>query len=175
MTVTAYKVGLSYRQHIGSNVARVLFVTPHGRALVRYIHNDAEDLWEKPDHMTQQHIMGGSVITTTPDGKSLELDWDGYDYSKLAHSLGWDDNRPFPCHPPMWAQYMDPNFRFKVNSQYLTLGGDVVRIIQAADTPHYECVRGHDNIWRYNRAGDFGRTTGSSWDRLTNLIPVEMK
>jgi hypothetical protein len=62
---------------------------------------------------------------------------------------------------------------FEVGKTYKTLNGDRVRI--EADnvgelSPNYRCVKGSDGIWRYDRAGDRGRCTGTSGQSVHNLI-----
>lgn len=67
---------------------------------------------------------------------------------------------------------------FELGKTYLTKAGKPVKIIQVTNTPGYEAVQGDDGEnttlgWRYNRAEDRGRCTGSAFDMSDsrNLIP----
>ena len=73
---------------------------------------------------------------------------------------------------------------FEVGKTYLTQDGRRVTIKAASNTPGYECVQGddlhrHDDtgvwiwVWRYIRASDRGRVTGSAFDMSDprNLVP----
>jgi len=69
---------------------------------------------------------------------------------------------------------------FELGRTYLTRAGRSVTIIAVSDVPGYECVQGDDHPpgdpkggWRYNRASDRGRVTGSAFDMSDprNLIP----
>jgi len=71
---------------------------------------------------------------------------------------------------------------FEVGKTYKTREGKSVTIINATDLPGYEGVQGDDPLdgnpeggWRYNRASDRGRVTGSAFDMSDprNLIPEE--
>lgn len=111
------------------------------------------------------NTLGGSVHTTYPDGLPRVMSWSEWDEDKFTHSQMWDKINP------VWAQRVSPTFQFKIDHMYLSLAGKLILITETSD----QCMKGHDNIWRYNRLGDLGRTTGSSWDRLTNLIPIEVQ
>lgn len=131
-------------------------------------------------------LLQGGVSSTTPEGESVHQSWAEYEYSSGRLARLWYEEA-------VWAQRITPDFQFEVGCQYLTLGGRVVTIVektgptddQGRSLRGYECVRGDDDIWRYSRSYDskmstsaapscLGRTTGSSWDRLTNLIPVKI-
>jgi hypothetical protein len=63
---------------------------------------------------------------------------------------------------------------FELNATYRTKGGELVKIIEVSThLPGYECVKGEDDIWRYNRPNDRGRVTASAHDMSDprNLIP----
>ena len=69
---------------------------------------------------------------------------------------------------------------FKVGRRYRTHEGWIVTITEETTVPGYECVRGDDvtgdnpnGVWRYNRAGDLGRVTGTKGD-VRSLIPEEL-
>jgi hypothetical protein len=51
---------------------------------------------------------------------------------------------------------------FKVGEYCRTYGGDIVKIVDESNDKGYECVKGSDGKWRYNRKGDYGRITGWS-------------
>ena len=115
--------------------------------------------------------MGGGLYTTNPDGSDRFVPWSQSDEIHRCDKLWYEEG--------IWAQRLPADFKFEVGSRYLSLEGKVVTIVERSVVPHYECVKGDDDIWRYNRTDwpgripeDLGRTTGSSWDRLTNLIPV---
>ena len=115
--------------------------------------------------------MEGGLNTTNPDGTQRFVPWDQMEEHGRVEELWYRDG--------IWGQRVDPNFRFEVGSSYLSLEGRVVTIVERSEQRFYECVKGDDDIWRYNRTDwqgripeGLGRTTGSSWDRLTNLIPV---
>lgn len=57
-------------------------------------------------------------------------------------------------------------------SSYRTKSGKWVRIVDEKTDKGYECVKGDDGIWRYNRASDLGRVTSSNFDMSdpNNLI-----
>lgn len=65
---------------------------------------------------------------------------------------------------------------FIIGPAYQTLGGKTVYIVEESTTPGYECVKGDDGIWRYNREGEFerGRVTGTdhTGTHQDNLIPI---
>ena len=118
--------------------------------------------------------MEGGTHTTHPDGSDRFVPWDQADDHNRCARLWYQDG--------IWAQRIDPGFRFEIGSRYLTLGGEIVTIVERTELKYYECVKGDDDIWRYNRTSwpgeipdGLGRTTGSSWDRLTNLIPVAIE
>lgn len=98
----------------------------------------------------------------------------------------------------VWAQRIPEDFKFELGKKYARLDGKVVTIIAVND----ECVQaddGEDGLaandiryagnefyaelardptklgWRYNRRGDLGRCTASTWDDPRNLIPFEIK
>lgn len=53
---------------------------------------------------------------------------------------------------------------FIVGESYHTIEGNLVTIIAENRTPYYECVKGDDGIWRYDRPEgeyDVGRVTGT--------------
>jgi len=62
---------------------------------------------------------------------------------------------------------------FLLMSSYRTKAGEWVRIVDEQTLKGYECVKGDDGIWRYNRASDRGRVTASAFDMSdpNNLIP----
>lgn len=53
---------------------------------------------------------------------------------------------------------------FKLDETCRTFGGEMVRIVEVSGEPGYECVKGDDDKWRYNRRNDRGRCTGSRFD-----------
>jgi hypothetical protein len=61
---------------------------------------------------------------------------------------------------------------FLLGSSYQTKAGQWVRIVDESTTRGYECVKGDDGVWRYNRRSCRGRVTGSSNDDPRNLIPA---
>ena len=119
----------------------------------------------------------GTHNTTAPDGTPVQ-----YQHEEYEERLGQVQKLWYQ--EAIWAQRIDPDFQFELGQKYLTLEGKIVTIVDKSfEIRGYECVKGDDGIWRYNRsrmwAGTIpeglGRTTGSSWDRLTNLIPVAIK
>jgi len=62
---------------------------------------------------------------------------------------------------------------FLLCSSYRTKAGQWVRIVDESTLKGYECVKGDDGIWRYNRESDRGRVTGSAFDMSDprNLLP----
>lgn len=66
---------------------------------------------------------------------------------------------------------------FVVGQTYQTKGGKSVTITEDNSDrigPSYWCIRGDDDIWRYNRESDRGRVTGSAFDMSDplNLVPL---
>lgn len=56
-----------------------------------------------------------------------------------AASLMWDHG--------IWAQHIDPNFRFEIGKKYLRMDGKIVTIIAVSDKHKgYETVQGDDGI-----------------------------
>lgn len=115
--------------------------------------------------------------TTAPDGSPIDYRDEEYEERLGRVQRMWYQEA-------IWAQRIDPDFQFEVGQKYLTLEGKIVTIVEKSTKFRgYECVKGDDDIWRYNRSRmsadripeGLGRTTGSSWDRLTNLIPVAIK
>lgn len=117
--------------------------------------------------------MDGGAHTTNPDGTDRFVPWAEEPEFRRCAKLWYDDG--------IWAQRFATDFQFEIGRRYLSLEGKIVTIVDRSDVKHYECVKGDDGIWRYNRTDwpgnipeGLGRTTGSSWDRLTNLIPVAL-
>jgi len=54
--------------------------------------------------------------------------------------------------------------KFEVGKRYLTQGGETIEILAETHLEGYECVKGSDDIWRYNRPSDLGRVTASAFD-----------
>jgi len=67
---------------------------------------------------------------------------------------------------------------FIIGETYVTHAGDEVTIeAYGNDDTSYECVKGSDDVWRYNRR-DYGRTTGTDFEvpDLRNLeIPADKR
>lgn len=60
----------------------------------------------------------------------------------------------------------------KAGQSYLTKSGRSVSIVEEKnDSRGYECAKGDDGIWRYNRDQDRGRVTGSEPECPDNLTP----
>lgn len=53
---------------------------------------------------------------------------------------------------------------FMLGSSYQTRTGKWVRIVDESAVKGYECVKGDDGIWRYNRPSCLGRVAGSAFD-----------
>lgn len=117
---------------------------------------------------------GESTITQNMSHDPETFEWrtftmaEFHDYNK-PHRLLWNKE------DPIWAQRIDPKFEFEVGSRYLTLGGKIVTITEVhVEHRGYEWVKGDDNICRYQRFEDLGRTAGSHWENPNNLLPFKV-
>lgn len=82
--------------------------------------------------------------------------------------IGKDDNGLSAYVPP------PPSQPFEVGETYLTLSGVPIQVVSLHGDIDHATALGSDNIHRYNRVGDRGRVTGSSFDMTAeplNLVP----
>lgn len=119
------------------------------------------------DHSADPHWADGDVIAYRLVGPVGEPPQEPSDEHRLPR-MWWTQQ--------IWAQHIPREFYFEIGKHYLTLEGKIVKIVERSNVPNYECVKGNDGIWRYNRQGysveGLGRTTGRTWDHPTNLIPI---
>ncbi|MBC8737034.1 hypothetical protein F6X40_09455 [Paraburkholderia sp. UCT31] len=67
-----------------------------------------------------------------------------------------------------------PSLPFEVGQTYPTLNGKLVTIVEESTTRGYECAKGDDDKWRYNREQDRGRCTACNFNNPDNLVPTPM-
>lgn len=103
-----------------------------------------------------------------------------FDFVSLETAVSaWNQRAPLPAVATLVPELTKP---LELGRSYLTQAGAAVTIVQVMndDLPGYECVQGDDpsenapeGVWRYNRASDRGRVTGSAFDMSDprNLIP----